>query len=131
MTRMNVICASMVEVRSNEPSFFWFHSVVLTSLFSLDHPELIVCDHCGKGFHLRCHVPRLSEVPEGEFKCCECKALEMTGKPCTYIAFSLAFCDLCTILLAVLPVPSVNFSRTLCVRRMVRVVCFCLDYTSY
>ena len=37
--------------------------------------DLVCCDYCSKAFHLDCHIPPLKRVPQGEFMCCECKAI--------------------------------------------------------
>ena len=42
--------------------------------FCEDGGDLVLCDYCPKAFHLKCHVPRLPEVPSGQWKCCECRA---------------------------------------------------------
>ncbi len=34
--------------------------------------ELLLCEGCGLGFHLWCHQPKLSAVPEGDFICASC-----------------------------------------------------------
>ena len=39
-----------------------------------DGGELVCCDICPKAFHLQCHIPSLTTVPEGDWTCCECKA---------------------------------------------------------
>ena len=36
--------------------------------------DLLCCDFCPKAFHLRCHIPPLTEVPEDDWRCCECTA---------------------------------------------------------
>jgi hypothetical protein len=36
--------------------------------------DLILCDYCPKAFHMICHIPRLFEIPQGEWRCCECSA---------------------------------------------------------
>ncbi len=42
--------------------------------------DLICCDFCEKAYHLECHIPPLHFVPEGIWKCCECKAVERRKK---------------------------------------------------
>jgi hypothetical protein len=41
-------------------------------------PDLICCDYCEKAYHLECHIPPLTEVPNGLWKCQECAAVEYT-----------------------------------------------------
>ncbi|KAL7541843.1 hypothetical protein ACHAXR_011280 [Thalassiosira sp. AJA248-18] len=45
-----------------------------------DGGDLVLCDHCSKAFHLQCHIPKLLEVPKGQFRCCECIAVECKRK---------------------------------------------------
>ncbi|KAL3827047.1 hypothetical protein ACHAXA_007554 [Cyclostephanos tholiformis] len=40
--------------------------------------DLICCDYCEKAYHLECHIPPLTEVPNGLWKCQECAAVEYT-----------------------------------------------------
>lgn len=47
--------------------------------------ELLQCDVCDGGTHLRCHVPRLSRIPENGFRCqrcveCRCCGVTTPGK---------------------------------------------------
>ena len=43
-----------------------------------DGGDLVLCSFCDKSFHMECHIPPLSGVPDGDWKCCECKAPELT-----------------------------------------------------
>ena len=40
-----------------------------------DEPNMLVCD-CKKGFHTYCLVPRLSSIPEGDWRCPQCIAAD-------------------------------------------------------
>ncbi|KAL7551044.1 hypothetical protein ACHAWF_014255 [Thalassiosira exigua] len=42
--------------------------------------DLLCCDYCEKAYHLECHLPPLTEIPAGNWKCQECAALEYTRK---------------------------------------------------
>ncbi len=42
--------------------------------FTLRFAELLLCDYCPKAFHIDCHKPRLYDIPDGKWRCCECKA---------------------------------------------------------
>lgn len=37
--------------------------------------DLILCDFCPKAFHVECHIPRLLQIPKGQWRCCECSAM--------------------------------------------------------
>jgi hypothetical protein len=37
-----------------------------------DHPNMLLCDSCDRGFHIYCLDPKLPAVPEGEWKCPIC-----------------------------------------------------------
>ncbi|KAL7543918.1 hypothetical protein ACHAXR_013297 [Thalassiosira sp. AJA248-18] len=53
--------------------------VLILTMYYLNYDgpaELVCCDFCEKTFHLHCHIPRLSKVPDDKWKCCECKAIE-------------------------------------------------------
>ncbi len=45
-----------------------------------DGGDLVCCDYCEKSFHLNCHIPALSDIPRGNWKCCECAAVEYKRK---------------------------------------------------
>jgi len=45
-----------------------------------DGGDLVCCDYCEKSFHLNCHIPALSDIPKGNWKCCECAAVEYKRK---------------------------------------------------
>jgi len=44
--------------------------------------EMILCDHCDKGFHIYCLKPALPDVPEGMWFCKECEG--KVGNSYTY-----------------------------------------------
>ena len=55
----------------------WFINVFFCKCpFSL--PDLVCCDYCDKAYHLDCHIPPLTEIPKGLWKCQECAAVEYT-----------------------------------------------------
>ena len=45
-----------------------------------DGGDLLCCDYCEKAFHLPCHIPPLDDIPKGNWKCCECAAVEYKRK---------------------------------------------------
>lgn len=59
--------------------------VIDFSFYHFIHPDLFLTTHisslkrphcyCHKAFHLKCHIPPLNEVPEGDWRCCECTAV--------------------------------------------------------
>ena len=38
-----------------------------------DGGELLCCDSCPSAFHIKCHIPPLKCVPDGEWRCARCK----------------------------------------------------------
>lgn len=45
-------------------------------LSGLDEEVLLICDKCNKTIHTYCCIPKLDEIPEGEFICSRCKQTE-------------------------------------------------------
>ncbi|CAL9690338.1 unnamed protein product [Knipowitschia caucasica] len=39
-----------------------------------DEESLLLCDSCGKGFHVYCHEPRVSSIPESNWFCSLCSS---------------------------------------------------------
>ena len=40
---------------------------------------MLLCDKCGKGYHLSCLKPALQEVPEGDWLCMQCSPHSLLG----------------------------------------------------
>jgi len=50
--------------------------LLLTTTVHVQHTaDLILCDFCPKAFHMECHIPRLLQIPKGQWRCCECSAM--------------------------------------------------------
>uniref|UniRef100_A0A8C5MCH0 Bromodomain adjacent to zinc finger domain 2A n=1 Tax=Leptobrachium leishanense TaxID=445787 RepID=A0A8C5MCH0_9ANUR len=67
-----------------EKSLAWERSVIkVICIFCRkgDNDEcLLLCDSCDRGCHTYCHHPRMTEIPEGDWFCPNCIALQGDGK---------------------------------------------------
>lgn len=45
-----------------------------------DGGELLCCDFCPLAYHLKCLVPPMSSIPNGEWRCPRCEAEPLPGK---------------------------------------------------
>ncbi|XP_022245554.1 histone acetyltransferase KAT6A-like isoform X1 [Limulus polyphemus] len=45
---------------------------------SEDWDTMLICDACDKGFHMKCHVPKVTEEPTGTWICQQCMNEEQT-----------------------------------------------------
>jgi hypothetical protein len=46
--------------------------------YSGDGPSMLLCDHCGTGWHMRCLAPPLKRKPRGTWVCPDCHAVGIT-----------------------------------------------------
>ncbi len=45
-----------------------------------DGGELLCCDFCPLAYHLKCLIPPMSAIPNGEWRCARCEAEPLEGK---------------------------------------------------
>ena len=45
-----------------------------------DADNMLLCDKCNRGYHLKCVVPAMPSIPEGEWFCQKCEAKRASSK---------------------------------------------------
>ena len=60
-----------------------------SQLLCIYFADLVLCDYCTKEFHKDCHIPKVHDIPEGKWMCCECSAVKFKKK------LSCGGCDAC------------------------------------